>query len=297
MKTIHLENSNILEEAVQVLKDGGLVIFPSETCYGVAVDATNHNAVLKLLEYKKRPEGKAISIAVSSKAMAQEFVELNQNAEQLYDQFLPGAVTIVSKSKAKVDSLLESEARTLGVRIPNYKFLIELISTFGKPISATSANSSGKKTPYTISDILENISEKQESLIDLIVDAGELPHNPPTTVIDTTTEDLKVYRAGRVDPTKVKDFEVIHTNSPEETISSGEEFIKSKIKDGLKNPLLILLNGELGAGKTQFTKGIAKGLGINQIIKSPTYNYVNEYKYDTVFTQVVSHGCMENSNN
>ncbi len=279
MKTISLEDPKNIEESVKCLNNGKLVIFPSETCYGVAVDATNHTAVTKLLEYKKRPEGRAIPIAVLNKEMAEEYVELNSVAQNLYKKFLPGAVTIVSNSKNKVDSRLESESHTLGVRIPNFKFLLDLISRFGKPITVTSANLTGKKTPYTVNDILNNISEKQRDLIDLVIDAGELPHNPPTTVIDTTSEDLKVHREGRIDPTKVTEFETYVSNSVEETISQGEIFIKNKLPELTSSPILILLNGELGAGKTQFTKGTAKGLGIDRVIKSPTYNYVNEYKF------------------
>ncbi len=267
----------ILDEALAVLKSGGIVIYPTETCYGVGVDATSSDAVTKVLEYKKRPEGKAISIAVASEEMAGKYVEVNSVAENFYRNFLPGPVTIVSKSLKKTDPRLESEKHTLGIRIPNYKFLLDLISKFGSPITSTSANSSGKKTPYTIQDILDNISEKQKDLIGLIIDAGELPHNPPSTVIDTTTEELTIYRQGRIDPSKIKNSEMILTEDVNDTIQAGKDFMLKHISELKENPVIILLNGELGAGKTHFTKGIAQALGITQVVKSPSYNYVNEY--------------------
>lgn len=280
MKILDQDSQFIIEEAVKFLQDGEIVVFPSETCYGVAVDATNPEAVTKLLEYKKRPEGKAISIAVDSKEMADKYVNLNETAISLYKEFLPGAVTIVSKSKGKVDKRLESEGGTLGVRIPNYKFLLDLIAAFGRPITATSANSAGKKTPYSVDDILENIPDKQKNLIGLIVDGSILPSNPPTTVIDTTTEDLTIHRKGRIDPKHIKNHAEMVSSSVDDTINFAKDFIL-KNKDSLKNsPIVILLNGELGVGKTHFTKGIAEGLGIDKIIKSPTYNYVNEYKLE-----------------
>ena len=115
-------------------------------------------------------------------------------------------------------------------------------------------------------------------LIGLIIDAKELPHNPPTTVIDTTTEELTLFRQGRINPLTISNHELYISNSADETIKLGEDFILNR-KDRLKSsPTLVLLSGELGVGKTHFTKGIARGLGIDRIIKSPTYNYVNEYK-------------------
>lgn len=280
MKIVKLEDKNVLDLTLGALKDGEIVIFPTETCYGVGVDATNPEAVSKLLAYKKRPEGKAISIAVSNQEMAQQYVNLNQSAISLYKEFLPGALTIVSKSKGVVDSRLESENGTLGIRVPNYKFLLDLIEAFGKPITATSANSSGKKTPYSVDDILENISEKQKDLIGLIIDGSILPKNPPTTVIDTTTQDLTIHRKGRIDPKNIKTHAEKITSNVDETIVFARDFIIENLHSLKNSPIVILLNGELGVGKTHFTKGIAQGLGISKIIKSPTYNYVNEYKLE-----------------
>lgn len=126
---------------------------------------------------------------------------------------------------------------------------------------------------------MNNISDKQKKLIGLIIDAGELPHNPPSTVIDTTSEELTVYRQGRIDPTKISDYEFKTSDSVETTIQIGESFMQGILKKNTEDPILILLNGEMGAGKTHFTKGIARALGISQVIKSPTYTYVNEYKF------------------
>lgn len=280
MKIVDSNKESVMSEALAVLHSGGILVYPTETCYGVGVDATNSKAVTKVLDYKERPSGKAISIGVVSRAMASNYVYINSSAEKLYQNFLPGPVTIVSKSLNKIDRRLESENGTLGVRIPNYKFLLELIANFGKPITTTSANPSGKKTPYSIKDLLDNLSKKQQNLIDLIIDAGDLPHNPSSTVIDTTTEELTVYRKGRIDPTRVKTQLVKTSTNVDETIALGEEFIREHSIEMEESPMLILLNGELGAGKTHFTKGVANALKIKQVIKSPTYIYVNEYHYD-----------------
>lgn len=273
MKIINIHDINLISTVIETLKKGGLVVYPTETCYGIGADATNTEAVTKILEYKRRPEGKSISVAVYNKQMASEYVEINESAENLFQNFLPGPVTIISKSKKNLDKRLESENGNLGIRIPNFRILLDIIKEFGKPITSTSANPIGKKTPYSIDDVLKNTSEKQKRLIDLVIDAGELPHNPPSTVIDTTTESLTIYRSGQIDPRKLILIKDITTNSAQETINFAEELIKE-----FSDAAIILLNGELGAGKTHFVKGIAKGLGINQVVKSPTYNYINEYR-------------------
>jgi Putative translation factor (SUA5) len=134
---------------------------PTETVYGTFVDATNPKAVEKLNQYKKRPFGKPYSVAVSDRKMAEKYVFLNETAKNLYQNFLPGPLTIISKGKGKVAKGVESETGTLGIRIPAYKLVTDVIKKYGKPLTATSANPSYKKTPYKISDIIENVSEKR----------------------------------------------------------------------------------------------------------------------------------------
>jgi L-threonylcarbamoyladenylate synthase len=192
----------------------------------------------------------------------------------VYRNFLPGPVTVISQSKNKVAKGLSSEKNTLGVRIPDYKLVREIIKEFGKPITMTSANLSGRKTPYEIDDVLNNISDKSKSLIDLIIDGGKLPSNPPSSVIDTTNEGVVSIREGSIDfSKKVETYDV---KSVEEMRGLGETFIKENKKD---KAVVILFNAEMGAGKTQFVKGVGVGLGIPEIIKSPTYTLLCEYEY------------------
>jgi L-threonylcarbamoyladenylate synthase len=270
-------DDKLIEVAVGILKNGGLVIYPTETCYGVGALANNKEAVEKLLKYKRRPEGKAISIAVADQNMAEEYVDLNDEAKKIYKEFLPGPVTVISKSKGRVIKELEAEDGTLGVRIPDFALITELIQKVGAPITATSANSAGKKTPYKVEDIYENITLKQKELIDYVIDFGELPHNPPSTVINTTRHDLQVIRKGEVSLGKVE--YKVEVDSPEKMVEEGSRFMK-KYKNLLHdNCVLVMFNAELGAGKTQFVKGMAKALEIDEIIKSPTYSLLKEYKY------------------
>lgn len=281
MKIIKLtDNLNDTKKAVslakEVLSQGGLVIYPTETIYGIGADAANQIAVDKLLNYKSRREGKPLSIAVTDLVMAEKFVELDDQAIQFYQRFLPGPYTIVSKDKGKLARGVASEFNTLGIRISSHPFVTDLVKAFSKPITATSANSSDKKRPYSVSDILNNLSNKQTNLIDLIIDAGTLPSNEPSIVIDTTHSTPLTLRSK-------KDFSseatsIISLSDQETREIAGKILLKNWEKVNQAG-LVIALDGELGAGKTVFAKGVADFLQIKQQITSPTYTYINEYRY------------------
>lgn len=273
-----------LELALNQLRAGGLVIYPSDTVYGAGVDALNQKAVDKLLTYKSRREGKPLSIAVADKKMAEKYASLNQQALQLYDKFLPGPYTIISKTKNEQDgeSLAlgaASEFQTIGIRIPQQPLILELVKKLGRPITATSANASGKKRPYTIQDVLNNLSNKQKNLIDLILDAGQLPHNEPSTVIDTTLSTPLTVRGAAPKDYQEAGLSLISRTDEETKAIAGKLMLKywDELK---KQGLVIGLNGELGAGKTTFAKGIGRFLQIDQIITSPTYTYIKEYEFN-----------------
>lgn len=287
MKTINLNNTSletVIKETCAVLQSGGLVLFPTETTYGAGVDATNPQAVDKLLAYKSRREGKPLSILVANKDMAKQYVEVNEQADKLYNQFLPGPVTVVSKSLNKVANGVTSEFGTLGIRIPDYDLMLKISESYGKPITATSANASGKKRPYTIDDIFNNLSEKQKGLIDLILDAGTLPKNDPSTVIDTTLSvPVTLRKSDRSEHKQESETDTktttIFSNSEQVTKDIAGRILLKHWNDITDKGFVIALDGDLGMGKTIFTKGSAKFLNIEDTIKSPTYSYIEEYDY------------------
>lgn len=282
--TEQTNNEQIVNDACKILTAGGLIVYPTETCYGIGADATNQAAVNKLLAYKARREGKPLSIAVTDKEMAKRFVEINEVAENLYDNYLPGPITVVSKSLGNVVDGVESEFGTLGIRIPDYQLVLDIVNKFGKPITSTSANISYKDRPYSISQLLKDTPAKSQELIDLIIDGGELQKNEPSTVVDTTLNNLNIMRAGtllveQMTADKKPVLKAI-TKSDDETVKFGGLNMLKFIDVPLSKPLLFCLSGELGAGKTQFSKGIAKQLEISKIVKSPTFTILNEYDYE-----------------
>ncbi|MCG2692057.1 threonylcarbamoyl-AMP synthase [Microgenomates group bacterium] len=279
MLVLKISQKNIISQAVKILKAGGLIIYPTETCYGAGVDATNPAAVNKILAYKTFRQGKPMSVAVTNPAMAAKYVKLNPTAKNLYQKFLPGPLTVISKSRHKVVKQVESSTGTLGIRIPDYPFVLKLITKFNRPITATSANVSYKKRPYAVKDILNNSYRKQQSLIDLIIDAGTLPKRPASTVVDTTFDDPLILRQGKLLQRSVL-CNKITTKSPQETSQLAQTLMLKNWNNLQTRPLIFLLIGELGSGKTQFSKGIGKFLNIKANITSPTYTIAKEYEYN-----------------
>jgi len=285
MKRLDLNSqsmSSVIADTVAVLKAGGLVVYPTETTYGLGVDATNPVAVNKLLKYKSRRQGKPLSIAVSNPQMAEKFVAINHQAQAIYSSLLPGPVTIVSKGLGKVAPGVESEFGSLGVRWSSFPLVTNILEAFGQPITATSANASGKARPYSIDRLLDRLSTHQKSLIGLVLDAGKLPKNPPSTVIDTTLSTPVVMRAGG---TKIDVKQNIVTESENETKQLAGKIVLKHLNDLTNTGLVIGLDGELGTGKTIFAKGVAQFLQINQPITSPTYTYINQYNFSRHQTQ------------
>lgn len=276
MQIISITDPKAISIATTALSRGELVIYPTETCYGIAVDATNRDAVTKLLTYKG-DRARQVAIAVADQKMAQKYVEINEIANNLYVHFLPGPITVISKSKHGVDERLDSTDGNLGIRIPDYSFALELIKAFGKPITATSANTSGKKEPYSHGDWQKYTTLDKQNMISIFIDAGKLIDRPTSTVVDTTLNDPQILRQGQLSIPSLTTTDL--SDSPKKTQEFAEAIIKKYLPLTRRFPLIIALQGDLGVGKTQFVKGIAQALDINLNISSPTYTLMKEYPY------------------
>jgi L-threonylcarbamoyladenylate synthase len=279
MKIIPFENNSaqVIKETIKVLKDGGLVIFPSDTVYGLLVDATNEEAVKKLINFKNRPIGKAISVFAANLEMLEQQVIVNEEKRKILNKMLPGPFTIILESHHKVSSLLESEKGTLGIRIPDYQIVTDLVAAYEKPITATSANLGGRPPHYSVESLLNELPEYKKELIDLIVDAGKLPRNKPSTILDLTTPELKILRHGDI---VWKNEQTFETDTPIQTRHLAKYILNKFVKQSAEKPTVIILEGDLGTGKTVFVKGIAEELGIEERIVSPTFVIYYEYKTD-----------------
>lgn len=187
MKTeiIKAMHRKAVTKAAEVLGKGGIIIYPTETLYGIGVDATDDKAVKEVIAIKKRSKTKHMLIAFSDLKMAKKYLVITKKAELLAEAFMPGPLGLIVETKSK-------PVRRVGFRIPDNKFVLSLIRKLGKPITSTSANISGKEDLYKIKDIIKTFNGK----VGMIIDAGNLPKRKASTVFDTAT--MRVVREGPI---------------------------------------------------------------------------------------------------
>ncbi len=179
-----------VSEVVSVWGSGGLVVYPTDTVYGLGADAENESAVLRVYEVKGRGRDKPLTIAVSDLDMLERYALLNEVSRELVRRFLPGKVTfILPKTKRVPDSV---NPRAIGVRIPNLDLTLHLIRSFGRAVTATSANKSGSPPKRDPKEVAEEID------VDLLLDYGVLPPSRPSTIVDLTGDRPVLVREGDV---------------------------------------------------------------------------------------------------
>ncbi len=183
-----------IEKAVEILKKGGVIAYPTDTIYGLGADIFNQRAVKKVFVLKGRNFNKPLSVAVANLEMIEKIAEISQNQRVLLKQLLPGPITILLKKKKEVSNLITANSELIGIRLPANQEAIEIVKRARFPITATSANLAGQK------DIFEfkNIKLK----VDFIVQ-GTCQYRKASTVIDLVNQ--KIIRFG-VDFKKVKNI-------------------------------------------------------------------------------------------
>lgn len=181
-----------------------IILYPTDTIYGLGVDATDPEAVLRLKELKGRDDlpaqagGKPISIAVSDVEMLRKYAEVTPLAEKLATRFLPGKLTIVLNAKNLPDELTAGGG-TVGIRIPNHPKALELIRKLGKPITATSANVSGMPPERSVEKILAQFGNKGAMIYHSADIPPELPESGPSTVVDARGGTPLIIREGAIE--------------------------------------------------------------------------------------------------
>jgi L-threonylcarbamoyladenylate synthase len=189
MKRINISGDNwkesVLSEALSVLKAGGIVMHPTETCYGLAVDIFNEDALQKLYKLKKMDTLKPVSIIVASIEDAKKWAEIDEKAEDLMKEFWPGPYTFLVKRRDTLPMFFNKGMPKVGLRNPSVPSIIKMVETFGRPVTTTSANVSGRPESYDASEFLGQLKGLSNSFKpDLIIDAGFIGENKPSTIYD-----------------------------------------------------------------------------------------------------------------
>ncbi len=197
MEIVEASEENIRRAAV-IIRLGGVVIYPTDTVYGLGCDPANVDATRRICEIKGRAD-KPLPLACSDVEAAKRIVEFNPIAERLAERFWPGPLTMVLPAKVDYPIWVTHGARTLGVRVPGHPVARRLAKLSGGVIVTTSANKSGEPPPKTALEAAEQIGEE----VDLILDAGPAPLKQPSTVLDLSGDELWIIRPG---PIKAEDI-------------------------------------------------------------------------------------------
>jgi L-threonylcarbamoyladenylate synthase len=185
----------LVERAIRILKNGGIVAFPTDTIYGLGANAFDEDAVLRIYEAKIRPRNFALTLLLADTSQIKLVAEnIPKMAWKLAEKFMPGALTIVLNKSMAVSNMITGEGNTVAVRIPNHPVPIALVKGLGAPITGTSANISGGNNPLTAEDVFKQLRYR----IDMIIDGGRCPIGVSSTVLDLTTNPPKIIREGAI---------------------------------------------------------------------------------------------------
>lgn len=187
MQKIKIGDSKAVALAVKVLKEGGIVMHPTETCYGLAASVFNKKALEKLYKVKAMSTDKPVSILVADFAMAQEYGVFSDEAVMLADKYWPGPLSMLVPRCRTLPAYFNPGNEFVSMRISGFDFCIKVVEEFGGPITTTSANKSGERELY-IPNALTGI--------DLLVDGGEILKNKPSTIIKIEENRVEILRQG-----------------------------------------------------------------------------------------------------
>lgn len=189
-----------LSKAIVALVNGNVIVYPTDTLYGLGADIFNDEAVRKVFEIKRRPKSMPLSVAVSDFETLEKIAHIDDITRRLADSFLPGKLTLILKKKECISDIVTGGREKVAVRIPDNEVTLELLSRFG-PITATSANIHGKETPGIISDIIMQFKEDD---ISVYLDIGRL-EGQPSTIVDATEKKIKILREGAIAKSDILD--------------------------------------------------------------------------------------------
>jgi L-threonylcarbamoyladenylate synthase len=223
---------NVISEAAKIIGAGGIVSFPTETVYALGADAYNQEMVAKVYRIKRRDRSKPISVFLKSAQQARKLVHcMTPDAEKLMEKFWPGPLTLVFKCTDPGLSLVLANGDKLGVRVSPSKFIDRLLDEAKVPITATSANISGKKSCVAANRVFYFFNGR----IDMIVDGGKSKVFLPSTVLDVSGEEVSLIRLGHIPLDEIRKV-VPNIRVPEEETADCSNQQEVQVGAGVQDP-------------------------------------------------------------
>lgn len=194
-----------LDKISSLLKEEKLIIYPTDTVYGIGATMDSTEAIANIYKAKKRELSSPLIALVSDKNKIEKIAYISENnkekIEKLINKFWPGGLTIILKKKPCVPDIMTANGDTVGIRMPNLKIALDIIESVGGVFPTTSANISGKTTPRAY----EELSCEFKQRVDIIVDGGKSPVGIESTIIDMSSDTPKVLRVGAISVKEIED--------------------------------------------------------------------------------------------
>lgn len=188
-----------IDQAVEALRAGKVIVFPTETSYGLGCDATNESAVAKIFRIKNRERLKALPVLIAAESRAKDYIQVSPVVEELMALFWPGPLNIIASINPKSPiSDLCSQDGTQSVRVSSHPFTSIFVKRFEKPIVATSANLAGEPAIYSFEEV-HNAFDATEEIPDVFINGGDLPKLPASTTVRVIDDRVEVLRQGIVE--------------------------------------------------------------------------------------------------
>ena len=245
IRTLDESRKADLERAAKIIRQGGLVIFPTETVYGLGADATNASAVSAIYEAKGRPSDNPLIIHIADPRDAEKYTYTNELYYTLAKAFMPGPITVILKSRDIIPSRTRGGLDTVAVRCPKNEIARNLISSAGTPIAAPSANLSGSPSPT----VAEHVIDDMLGRVDMIIDGGDADFGLESTIVKIEDDfSLTLLRPGKItfDDLKKITPNVSVASAVTDKLAEGEKVLSPGMKYRHYAPKapVILLDGE-----------------------------------------------------
>jgi L-threonylcarbamoyladenylate synthase len=184
-----MKRSESIREASKTIISGGVIVYPTETVYGIGANALDEQAIMRVFQIKKRPMSMPIFLAVSSLEMLDRVAELSRDDREILELLMPGPVSVLVRRKSVVPDVLTAGSPLVGIRFPDHEAALRIIDAAG-PITSTSANRTGSRSPASAEEVSPEIADR----VEMVLDGGKCKFGQPSTLLDLTNR--KIVRPG-----------------------------------------------------------------------------------------------------
>jgi L-threonylcarbamoyladenylate synthase len=201
-KIIKVDSPHAIRKTVQTLRNGGVIVYPTETLYGLGALVSNNKAARRIFQIKGRTHGMSLPILVRDFEMLDEYAAVPVTYKEMLQKLMPGPFMAILSLKKDINRLITGGKGKIGIRISSNKFVKLLMDQLSVPLISTSANISGTENIFDIRDLIDLFENK----VDLIIDSGSISPSKGSTIVDFTVNPPKILREGDISKAKIREY-------------------------------------------------------------------------------------------